>query len=40
MQKEALNYKNMLIPAIFPSKYLQFTEKAVPLHCVFHSIRF
>ena len=30
----------MLYSTYFCSKYLQITEKAVPLHCVFHSIRF
>ena len=32
--------KIMLYNTDFYSKYLQITEKAVPLHCVFHSIRF
>ena len=30
----------MLYNTDFRVKYLQITEKAVPLHCVFHSIRF
>ena len=30
----------MLYNTDFYSKYLQITEKAVPLQCVFHSIRF
>ena len=32
--------KIVLYNTDFYSKYLQITEKAVPLHCVFHSIRF
>ena len=32
--------KKMLYNTDFYPKYLQITEKAVPLHCVFHSIRF
>ena len=34
------NSKNMLYNTIFHPKYLQIRQKAVPLHCVFHSIRF
>ena len=34
------NFKNMLRNILFLLFYLQITEKAVPLHCVFHSIRF
>ena len=34
------NLKNMLRNTLFHLFYLQITEKAVPLHCVFHSIRF
>jgi hypothetical protein len=30
----------MLKNILFQPKNLQITEKAVPLHCVFHSIRF
>ena len=30
----------MLRNIFFYSKYLQIRQKAVPLHCVFHSIRF
>ena len=30
----------MLRNMFFYSKYLQIRQKAVPLHCVFHSIRF
>ena len=30
----------MLYNTDFCLEYLQITEKAVPLHCVFHSIRF
>ena len=30
----------MLNNILFQPKNLQITEKAVPLHCVFHSIRF
>ena len=33
-------FKNMLKNIIFRSIYLQIHPKAVPLHCVFHSIRF
>ena len=32
--------KKMLYNTDFRVKYLQITEKAVPLYCVFHSIRF
>ena len=32
--------KNMLKNIIFHPFYLQIRQKAVPLHCVFHSIRF
>ena len=32
--------KKMLYTTDFHLKYLQITKKAVPLHCVFHSIRF
>ena len=32
--------KNMLNNIIFKPNYLQIRPKAVPLHCVFHSIRF
>ena len=32
--------KKMLYNTDFHPKYLQISEKAVPLHCVFHSIRF
>ncbi len=32
--------KNMLYNTDFCPKYLQISGKAVPLHCVFHSIRF
>ncbi len=34
------NLKNMLRNILFLLFYLQITEKSVPLHCVFHSIRF
>ena len=34
------NLKNMLRNIFFRLKNLQITQKAVPLHCVFHSIRF
>ena len=34
------NPKNMLNNIIFHPFYLQIHRKAVPLHCVFHSIRF
>ena len=33
------NLKNMLRNTLFLLFYLQITEKAVPLQCVFHSIR-
>ena len=32
--------KKMLYNTDFYPKYLQISGKAVPLHCVFHSIRF
>ena len=34
------NLKNMLRNIFFHPKYLQIRQKPVPLHCVFHSIRF
>ena len=34
------NFKNMLKNIVFHPFYLQIRSKAVPLHCVFHSIRF
>ena len=34
------NLKNMLRNIFFTLKYLQIHQKPVPLHCVFHSIRF
>ena len=40
IRKNTQNSKNMLKSIIFHSNNLQITEKAVPLHCVFHSIRF
>ena len=37
---EGLKSKKMLQSIVFCSKYLQIPKKSVPLHCVFHSIRF
>ena len=37
---KAFILKNMLKNTIFHPFYLQIHPKAVPLHCVFHSIRF
>ena len=34
------NLENMLRNIFFTPKYLQIHQKPVPLHCVFHSIRF
>ena len=38
MRKACL--KKCYITQFFYPKYLQITKKSVPLHCVFHSIRF
>ena len=39
-KRRVLILKNMLNNIIFQPIYLQIHPKAVPLHCVFHSIRF